>query len=328
MENACKINYSNDSFVRMTNREQAIVDAAARLVRQHGHGHVTIEAVAQEAEVAKGTVYLYFANKAALADAVAARFLSRLCREVCNAVDRRARWIELVQDSSAEALLVAARAVSPSSGCHESITNVARELGLADDLRVYALIGVSLALVEGSSSEFEEIWSALFPADDAWLATREKGWVPIPLPDSMSRHGFVSGGNDHRIRIRYFGAGDVLKAKVLLGADAQGPPGHAHGGSLAAVLDEAMGGAAWMNGHPVVAAELRVRFRQMLPLGTRCIVSASVCETDGRKVSTRGALTDEEGVVYAEGDATFIELSHEAFGEMGRDAFEAFQVSR
>ena len=48
--------------------------------------------------------------------------------------------------------------------------------------------------------------------------------------------------------IHYFRTGPdrSLRAKVLFGPGTQGPPGHAHGGSMAAVLDEAMGGAAWM----------------------------------------------------------------------------------
>jgi hypothetical protein len=35
-------------------------------------------------------------------------------------------------------------------------------------------------------------------------------------------------------------------------------PGYAHGGSVAAALDEAMGGAAWWAGHQSVAARLAV----------------------------------------------------------------------
>ena len=44
------------------------------------------------------------------------------------------------------------------------------------------------------------------------------------------------------------------------GPPIEGPPGHAHGGSMAAVLDEAMGAAAWMEGHLVVAVRLATSF--------------------------------------------------------------------
>lgn len=86
---------------------------------------------------------------------------------------------------------------------------------------------------------------------------------------------FVSGdpfGN--RIRVRYFKRerDGALVGKVWFGPGAEGPPGHAHGGSMAAVLDEALGAAAWMSGHPVVAAKLVTVFRRMLPLGTSCFL--------------------------------------------------------
>ena len=40
-----------------------------------------------------------------------------------------------------------------------------------------------------------------------------------------------------------------------------GPPGHVHGGAMAAALDEAMGAVCWMNGHPVVAATISREIR-------------------------------------------------------------------
>ncbi len=112
---------------------------------------------------------------------------------------------------------------------------------------------------------------------------------------------------------------------MVFGPGAQGPPGHAHGGSMAAILDEAMGGAAWIEGHPVVAAELTMQFRKMLPLGTRCVVEAKVSGVDGRKVRVVGRLTQSEGdTVYAEAGALFIALDPEKFGPMVSEASQLF----
>jgi len=44
-------------------RVREILDAACRVVAQHGFQGATIDRVAEEAKIAKGTVYLYFHNK-------------------------------------------------------------------------------------------------------------------------------------------------------------------------------------------------------------------------------------------------------------------------
>src|SRR5690349_90349 len=60
-----------------------------------------------------------------------------------------------------------------------------------------------------------------------------------------------------------------VKTDVTLDARQQGPPGHAHGGCLSAILDEAMGAVVWCAGHPVVAGRLEVDFKRAVPLGVR-----------------------------------------------------------
>ena len=162
--------------------------------------------------------------------------------------------------------------------------------------------------------------------DMKWLETPATDWSPVRLPHMVLEDSFVSGDSSRRrLSIHYFRTGPdrSLRAKVLFGPGTQGPPGHAHGGSMAAVLDEAMGGAAWMQGHPVVAAELTTRFKVMLPLGTRCIVEARVGHVDGRKVRVVGKLRQSDGdIIYAEGEALFIALDPKKFGPM------ALEVSR
>ena len=78
---------------------------------------------------------------------------------------------------------------------------------------------------------------------------------------------------------------------------------------MAALLDEAMGGAAWLAGHPVVAAQLNITFRTMLPLGTRCLVKARVLEVRGRKITTTAELTSADGEkLFCKGEALFVTL--------------------
>jgi acyl-coenzyme A thioesterase PaaI-like protein len=85
---------------------------------------------------------------------------------------------------------------------------------------------------------------------------------------------------------------------------------------MAAVLDEAMGAAAWTAGHKVVAVQLDTSFRRMLPLGTDTLLEAWVERVDGRKVWAAGRLVSDSGEVFAEAKALFVTLDAERFREM------------
>ena len=104
----------------------------------------------------------------------------------------------------------------------------------------------------------------------------------------------------------------VLYAAAWFGRETQGPPGHVHGGAMAAVLDEAMGGASWMNGYRTVAAKISVSFIAMLKLESETTVESRVERVDGRKVYLRATLTDASGAAIAEADGLFIVLRDEA----------------
>lgn len=137
-------------------------------------------------------------------------------------------------------------------------------------------------------------------------------WSPVEPPNLEGGRGsFVSGEpGGGRLRVAYFRQPERegLVGRAWFGPGAEGPPGHAHGGSIGAVLDEAMGSSAWLDGYPVVAAHLEVDFRRMLPLGTDALLEARVDRVAGRKVHCKGRLTDEEGRPFAEGSGLFIVL--------------------
>jgi acyl-coenzyme A thioesterase PaaI-like protein len=159
---------------------------------------------------------------------------------------------------------------------------------------------------------------------DPELAHPPEGAEPVDMLETgpMLR-SFVSGDpRGARLRIRYFrrSADGALLGNVWFGPDAQGPPGHAHGGSMAAVLDEAMGASAWLAGHAVVAAQITVQFRRMLPLGTIARLEAWVDVVNGRKVTTRGRLVDDRGEAFAEGEGLFIQLGHDRFSALASAA--------
>ncbi len=146
----------------------------------------------------------------------------------------------------------------------------------------------------------------------------EPDWTPLVAGEVIGTSvSFLSGDPDNlRLRLRYFqrGSDQALVARVWFGPGAQGPPGHAHGGSMAAVLDETMGMAAWVAGHSVVAAGLNIEFRRMLPLGTVATVETRIAAVEGRKIRVEGRILDREGNSYAEAAGLFIVISLDRFG--------------
>lgn len=101
----------------------------------------------------------------------------------------------------------------------------------------------------------------------------------------------------------------ALRAFVGFGPHTEGPPGHAHGGSMAAALDEAMGLAVWLTHRAAVAAHLETDFRQPIPLGTTVVATTAVGLVEGSgKARVTGRLVGDDGTVYAEGSALFVLL--------------------
>jgi acyl-coenzyme A thioesterase PaaI-like protein len=155
----------------------------------------------------------------------------------------------------------------------------------------------------------------------------EKGWTELEIPDSYGKgRAFITGDrSSDRIKVRYFkkDSDNSLIARIWFGPSTEGPAGFVHGGSMAAVLDEAMGIAAWILGYTVVAAKMTVRYRNMLPLGTVTTLEAKVTSVNGKIIITNGKIYDETETLYTESEGLFINIPPEKFGKMiiYRDTF-------
>lgn len=156
--------------------------------------------------------------------------------------------------------------------------------------------------------------------DHAPAVVVESGWSPISTPVRTPRPpAFLRGGPSRgRLRVAWFQRDEdrAVVGRVWFGPGTEGPPGHAHGGSIAAVLDEAMGAAVWHAGHPVVAANLSVDYRAMLPLGTDARFEAWVTAVEGRKIRAAGRILDADGRAFAEGTGLYIELRPEQLAHL------------
>jgi len=146
-------------------------------------------------------------------------------------------------------------------------------------------------------------------------------WISVPFPRNFGQgRSFVSGETaGDRLIVHYFAeeGSQILRALVWFGPGAEGPPGHAHGGSMAAVLDEGMGFSAWHAGYPVVAATITVNFRRKLPLDIVHGVECAVDRVEEKKIYTRGRIYNRDSdEVYADATGLFIVQSLQSLGDL------------
>lgn len=140
----------------------------------------------------------------------------------------------------------------------------------------------------------------------------EPAWKTFDAPGLVGETlRFVSGDQTgNRFRMKYFQDPEQnLVARVWFGPVTEGPPAHAHGGSIAAVLDEVLGLAAWAAGHPIVVGNLNISFRQLLPIQTVVQVNTRLVSVQGRKIMVHGEICSLAGEVFASGEALCIKLT-------------------
>ncbi|WP_436772006.1 PaaI family thioesterase [Yinghuangia sp. YIM S09857] len=96
-----------------------------------------------------------------------------------------------------------------------------------------------------------------------------------------------------------------ILARVTLTAQHGGPPGRAHGGVVATVLDQVLGVAASVSGPAGFTAGLDIRFRKGTPYDVPLDVAARFLRREGRKTFVTAELRVGE-VVTAEATAVFV----------------------
>jgi uncharacterized protein (TIGR00369 family) len=97
----------------------------------------------------------------------------------------------------------------------------------------------------------------------------------------------------------------------------EGERGVVHGGFLAVILDEALGGTArHVVGRTAVTANLNVDFRAPVVLPAALRVHAAVDRVDGRKVHVRGSIHHDDTLV-AEATGLWIVVPEEHFSGRG-----------
>lgn len=100
---------------------------------------------------------------------------------------------------------------------------------------------------------------------------------------------------------------------VTLSALHAGPPGYAHGGYVAALFDELLGGVQALSGRSGLTAKLAVRYRAPTPLGSELCFAGWIDTEKGRRVTVRASCHAGE-TLCAEAEALFVRPSAVAEG--------------
>jgi uncharacterized protein (TIGR00369 family) len=99
--------------------------------------------------------------------------------------------------------------------------------------------------------------------------------------------------------------------KFKLSRKYTGPPGHAHGGIIATILDEAMGKVNRFRNVLALTSSMEIRYLKPVPLGQPLTVTGFEQSVEGRKHTNVAEISNEAGVVLARSTGTFIAIDPE-----------------
>ena len=210
-------------------------------------------------------------------------------------------------DHTSEARLDAARAL--------------RELGNAlvshqvpDDVleRIAATVGALVPQVREAPARPHAFLGGDFDIFSAPPPEGRPARTPNAFPDCV-----VSGrANPMGIAARLWREGDEAVCQVTLGAAFEGAPGRAHGGVVAALLDETMGLVLSISSTPAFTGHLAVTYRAPTPVGEALEVRARLAGRAGRKMTLTAELRGA-GRLLAEAEGLFIAVDPERFVARG-----------
>lgn len=99
---------------------------------------------------------------------------------------------------------------------------------------------------------------------------------------------------------------------VLFTLQCEGPPGGAHGASIATVYDEILAYPVWRCNYTAFTANLNINYNKVIPLNTWVQFEARIDKIIKRKVYMVGKLYDgnNHSLIYSTGTGLWIESNH------------------
>jgi uncharacterized protein (TIGR00369 family) len=114
------------------------------------------------------------------------------------------------------------------------------------------------------------------------------------------------------LRLKFFVDEEhTIVCRLRLARRFEGPPGHAHGGIIATLLDEAMSKANRQFGVLAMTRQMEVEYLKPVPLGTRLLLTGRRTRSSDRKNHCEAQIENEDGVVLARAKGLFIAVDRQ-----------------
>jgi acyl-coenzyme A thioesterase PaaI-like protein len=132
----------------------------------------------------------------------------------------------------------------------------------------------------------------------------------VPLKHGTQNHCFGCGQENRTgLRLKFFFDEDHrIVCPIRIPRRFEGPPGHAHGGIIATLLDEAMSKANRQFGVVAMTRQMEVEYLKPVPLLTSLELTAQHVSAAGRQHRCEAQITDG-GIVLATAKALFIQVT-------------------
>jgi uncharacterized protein (TIGR00369 family) len=122
---------------------------------------------------------------------------------------------------------------------------------------------------------------------------------------------FACGKNNPegmRLKFSYDEERDCFVCRFRLGKRYTGPPGHAHGGIIATLLDEAMGKVNKLRHVVALTSQITVNYLKPVPLNKSLRVESREVRVRGRRHINMAEILNEKGEVLAQSQGIFIAI--------------------
>ena len=139
----------------------------------------------------------------------------------------------------------------------------------------------------------------------------------IPLAHGTANACFGCGDdNDGGLHLKFFlDEEQRVLCRVRLEKQFQGPPGHAHGGIIATLLDEAMSKANRRRNITAMTRHMSIDYLRPVPLESDLVIEGwsekDAASASGRKHQCSAELRDASGTVLASATGIFVEITAE-----------------
>ncbi len=126
----------------------------------------------------------------------------------------------------------------------------------------------------------------------------------------FSGSSFVAGTWRNGFGVTFEAQGDAYVAHYIFKQHQQGPPNIAHGGAVAALIDEAMTATVFKSGYaPAFTVNLNISYRAPIYLGEQIRIMARLLQVDGRKVFLRSEILLPNGTLATEAEGLFVRIT-------------------